>query len=155
MTNTTETAISIRPFAPGDQVAARALILSGLGERFGFIDETLNPDLDDIAAHYLAQGHLFLVALCGQTLVGTGGLLIRPDRTGQIVRVSTHHAYRRQGIARAICQQLIEQARLHNLSGLVVTTTSHWHDAIELYQKLGFVVYQQVLHGTHLRMDLS
>ena len=27
--------------------AARALILQGLGEHFGFVDETANPDLDE------------------------------------------------------------------------------------------------------------
>lgn len=40
--------IKVRPFETRDQVAARKLILSGLGEHFGFIDERLNPDLDDI-----------------------------------------------------------------------------------------------------------
>src|SRR5579883_3043906 len=50
----------IRPFVPPDQQAARVLILRGLGEHFGWIDETCNPDLDDIAATYTGAGHLFL-----------------------------------------------------------------------------------------------
>jgi ribosomal protein S18 acetylase RimI-like enzyme len=149
-----EPALFLRPFAPGDQHAARTLILQGLGDRFGFIDETLNPDLDDIAAHYLARGHLFLVALCQQKLVGTGALLIQPDQVGQIVRVSTDHAYRRQGIASSVCLQLISLARQHALSQLIVETTHDWYDAIRLYQKLGFVEYQRVRQGVYLARDL-
>lgn len=149
-----EAAISIRPFAPDDQDAARSLILNGLGDRFGFIDETLNPDLDNIAAHYLAHGHLFLLAFHQHTLVGTGALLIQPDQTGQIVRVSTHSAYRRQGIARTICLRLIEQARQRDLTRLIVETTSNWYDAIRLYEKLGFVEYERERYGVHLCMDL-
>ena len=42
--------IVVRRFAPADQDAARRLILEGLGAHFGSIDESLNPDLDDIAA---------------------------------------------------------------------------------------------------------
>ncbi len=34
--------LTIRPFAPGDQEAARRLILEGLVEHFGFVDEALN-----------------------------------------------------------------------------------------------------------------
>jgi len=150
-----KTTISLRPFTPHDQEAARGLILQGLGDRFGFIDETLNPDLDDITAHYLAQGHLFLLAFDGETLIGTGALLIQPDRSGQLVRVSTHRAYRRQGIARTICQRLIEQARQHGLTHLLVETNHDWYDAIRLYETLGFVACLREQYGVRLRMDLA
>lgn len=146
--------IHTRPFAPSDQAAARALILNGLGEHFGFIDETLNPDLDDIAASYLAPGHLFLVAEYQQTLVGTGCLLIQPGASGQLVRVSTHYAYRRLGIARAICQQLIEHARQRGLRRLIVETNRDWYDAIRLYQQLGFQQYTRDDQSRYFRMDL-
>ena len=65
----------IRSFEPRDQTAARQLILAGLGEHFGWIDETCNPDLDDVTANYVEPGHVFLVAEIGGELVGTGGLI--------------------------------------------------------------------------------
>ncbi|CAA9269377.1 MAG: hypothetical protein AVDCRST_MAG93-2561, partial [uncultured Chloroflexia bacterium] len=40
--------LAIRPFTPADQKAARDLVLDGLGEHFGWIDTSRNPDLDDI-----------------------------------------------------------------------------------------------------------
>src|SRR5262249_6135936 len=52
----------MRPFAPEDQQAAQALILAGLGEHFGWIDERRNPDLVDIAASYAPPDSTFLVA---------------------------------------------------------------------------------------------
>jgi GNAT superfamily N-acetyltransferase len=130
--------LHIRPFTIQDQAAARTFILNGLGEHFGFIDETFTRDLNDITASYLAPGHLFLVAEQQHTLVGTGALLIQSVATGQIVRVSTHHAYRRRGIARAICQQLLDHARQRGLRRLIVETGRDWHEAISLYQHLGF-----------------
>src|SRR5690242_17481186 len=38
----------LRQFAPHDASAMRQLVLAGLGDHFGIIDETMNPDLDDI-----------------------------------------------------------------------------------------------------------
>jgi hypothetical protein len=66
--------ITIRPFEARDQQAARQLILSGLGEHFGYIDESLNPDLDEIMANYVTAGHVFIVAHSGEQLLGTGAL---------------------------------------------------------------------------------
>lgn len=146
--------LHIRPFARQDQTAARTLILQGFGERFGFIDEALNPDLNDITASYLVPGHIFLVATHEQTLVGTGALLIQPTTTGELVRISTHHAYRRLGIARAICQHLLVRARQHTLHQVTVKTNLDWLDAIKLYQQLGFVEYQRSAHGLSLALDL-
>ena len=42
----------ISEFKPSDQAAVRRLILDGLAERWGVLDESLNPDLNDIAAAY-------------------------------------------------------------------------------------------------------
>ena len=73
-------ALVIRPFTPRDQAAVRALILAGLGDHFGFIDETRNPDLDDIAGTYLARNHVFVVGELGGAVVATGALGQRRER---------------------------------------------------------------------------
>lgn len=39
-------------FEAADQVEVRSLILDGLSDHWGRVDETLNRDLDDIAASY-------------------------------------------------------------------------------------------------------
>lgn len=144
----------IRPFTPQDQIAARTLILEGMREHFGMIDETLNPDLNDITGSYLLAGHLFLLAEYAGSIIGTGALLINPDATGQMVRISTTNRYRRQGIARALCTQLIAQARQHNLTGLIVETNSDWTQAIKLYQSMGFVEYLSTPEQVYLSFNL-
>lgn len=143
----TEREIQFRSFASQDQDAARALILTGLGEHFGLIDETLNPDLDDINANYVLSGHPFLLAEHQQKIVGTGALLIQSEANGELVRISTASTYRRLGIARTICEQLIQHARQQGLRRLIVETTPGWDDPIRLYQRLDFVEYERTQAG--------
>ncbi len=73
MANPELPSITITPFAPADQAEVKALILAGLAEHWGVLDPSLNPDLDDIAASY--RQATFLVARCGDRIVGTGALL--------------------------------------------------------------------------------
>ena len=127
----------IRPFAPADQIAARALILEGLREHWGWLDPSLNPDLDDITASYLTPGHVFLVAESGRALAGTGALIVDGDM-GQIVRVAVHPQWRRRGIGHALVAALLEAARARGLARVWMETNDDWLDAIGLYRRCGF-----------------
>jgi ribosomal protein S18 acetylase RimI-like enzyme len=128
----------IRHFEPADQPAARRLIQSGLAEHFGFADEDANPDLDDIAASYPAQGHPFLIAESGGDLIGTAALIAAGEGAGRIVRVSVAPDHRRRGVARALVGRLAGHARALGLARLWVETNDDWADAIALYVALGF-----------------
>lgn len=146
----------IRAFTAADQSAARALILEGLGERFGAIDKTLNPDLNDIAAHYLAAGHVFLVAEVAGSLVGTAALLFEPDGGAcQLVRVSVRPEMRRQGTAQALVAALLTIARERGCASIWVETHEPWQDAIALYERLGFVEYARRDGLIFLRRDVD
>ena len=129
--------VHIRPLAPTDQTAARALILEGFREHWGWLDPSLNPDLDDIAASYIAPGHVFLLAESEQALVGAGALIIRGD-SGQIVRVSISPQWRRRGIGRALVAELLEAARARGLARVWMETNDDWNDAVSLYRRCGF-----------------
>ncbi|MBI1801820.1 MAG: GNAT family N-acetyltransferase [Chloroflexi bacterium] len=108
--------MTIRPFEPRDQPAARRLILDGLGEHFGAIDETLNPDLDEIMAHYVRAGHLFVVAEVNGALAGTGALKSVAPGAGQLVRMSVRREQRRSGIGQALVEYLLGAARARGLA---------------------------------------
>src|SRR3712207_405159 len=115
----------IRPFVPGDQLAARRLILHGLGERWGWIDETRNPDLDDIAAHYVAPGHYFVVVEWGDELIGTGALVAEGAGgavAGRIVRMSVAREHRGRGLGRALVEHLLDEARRRGYRRVLVET---------------------------------
>ncbi|HLI88308.1 MAG TPA: GNAT family N-acetyltransferase [Ktedonobacteraceae bacterium] len=155
VTGSNGSSLLIRPFEEHDQQAARQLILQGLGEHFGFIDEALNPDLNDIMTSYVRAGHSFLVAYSGPALVGTGALITVDEGTGRIVRVSTHRDYRRRGIGRTIVTFLLDQARERGYRRVFVETNNNWYDAIGLYQRLGFVEYGRNEHGVGMVMELD
>lgn len=128
--------LEIRSFRARDQAAARRLILSGLQERWGHLDEAKNPDLDDIAASY--EEGLFLVAYTGERLVATGALLAEGERVGRIVRMSVARDVRRRGVGRRMLQALLEAARIRGYGKIVLETTATWADAIAFYRREGF-----------------
>ena len=146
-------AILVRRFEPSDQAQCRQLILSGLGEHFGFIDHSRNPDLHDIAQSYLSNRHDFYVAERDGQVVGTVGLLFDPGRA-RIVRMSVAREHRQQGIATALLKKCIETARERGVPDMVVFTEPHWSDAVGFYLALGFVKYGSDAEDIHLRLSL-
>jgi putative acetyltransferase len=147
--------LQIRPFCAADQEPAQQLILAGLGERWGWIDSTLNPDLNDIALTY-APG-IFLVAYLNDVLVGTGALM--PEVTGEgkgalrVVRMSVRTDLRRNGIGRRILDALLEQARRIGCDHIVLETTSTWTDAVRFYRRYGFQVVGEMDGETHMVLE--
>jgi ribosomal protein S18 acetylase RimI-like enzyme len=122
-----------------DQDAARAVILTGLGEHWGFIDETLNPDVDDIAGHYPPEtADFFVVEDADGAIIGTAGLVREDEQTGRIVRMSVVNAARGRGIGKRMVAELEAAARMRGYRRLVCETTHDWTDAIALYTATGF-----------------
>jgi GNAT superfamily N-acetyltransferase len=146
--------LCIRPFDAEDQHTARRLILDGLGEHFGFIDESYNPDINDILATYITAGETFVVAEIDGTIVGTGALITERAGVGRLVRMSVAREQRRQGIGRALVAHLVEQARARGFAQLVLETNQGWHDAIGLYRACGFSEAARTDGLVHMVMDL-
>ena len=128
--------VTILPFQAEDQAQVKALILAGLGEHWGGIDPTLNPDLNNIQSSYGEA--TFLVAWHAGRIVGTGALLPRPGLTGEIVRMSVAADCRRRGIGRRILDHLVEKARSAGYRRLTLETTATWQDAVGFYLGYGF-----------------
>lgn len=135
--------LDIRPIDEATQEQARTLILSGLGEHFGYIDEMLNQDLSDIVASYVEKGHIFLIGSIGNDVVCTGALVRESQFTGRVVRMSVAKEYRRQGFGTAMLQRLTHFAKEKGYRRLLVETNNDWYDAIGFYRRLGFVEYDR------------
>jgi ribosomal protein S18 acetylase RimI-like enzyme len=144
----------IRAFTRQDQAAARRLILAGLGEHFGVIDPSANPDLDDIWASYPGSGHVFCVVDDYGVIVGTGALL-GSGSGGQIARVSVVRDHRRSGIGRGVVQHLLAEARRLRLARVWMETNDDWHAAIALYVSCGFVEYDRRDGCVFMACDLA
>jgi GNAT superfamily N-acetyltransferase len=146
-------AVKVRAFAAADQEAARRLIVEGLGAHFGFVDESMNPDLNDIATSYAK--HVFLVADAGGEIVATGALKLEGDGRGQIVRMSTAPDWRRRGIASAVLRGLLEAARERSCASVFLATNAAWRDARGLYEANGFVLVAEGDGGCLFPLELS
>lgn len=130
--------LSIQPFSATDQDAAKRLILAGLAEHWGHVNESVNPDLDDLGASY--RDGIFLVAKIGDVLVGTGALVPRSSGVGEIVRMSVAAKHRRTGIASAILSQLIAGAPRLGVRRIVLETTATWREVVAFYLANGFTI---------------
>jgi len=147
--------VRILAFDPRDQSAARSLILEGLAARWSFLDESRNPDLDDIGATY-AHGY-FACAWRDGALIATGGFrpLPQEERTVEIHRVSVASSDRRLGVGRAVVTHLLEEARARGFARAVLETTETWADAIELWQRNGFRLVGRRDGEAHFDIDLQ
>jgi len=119
-----EKRLSIEPFRPEDQREARTLVLAGMEEHWGVLDEGKNPDLEDIAASY-AEG-VFLVARQDGEMVGTGAFRPVSDETVEIVRMSVKKGKRRQGIGSEILADLCWRAYRQGYKRVILETTASW-----------------------------
>ncbi|HEY3290485.1 MAG TPA: GNAT family N-acetyltransferase [Anaerolineae bacterium] len=142
----------LRPFSSDDQVAVRSLILEGLGERWGFIDETCNPDLNDISATYIEHGHQVIVAEDKNGIIGTGTLVVN-GTLARMVRVSVRRSKRTSGIGCAIVKSLMQCARERGVHRIEVETNLDWFSAIRLYEKHGFTEYIRDDESVYLALE--
>lgn len=144
--------LRIAPFTAADQTRARALVLAGMVEHWGTLDESLNPDLIDIAGTYAAG--VFLCAWSDNELVGTGALKRHADGSAEIVRMSVARAWRRRGVGRAIVSALLDQARVRGHRRIILETTETWDDAVRFYLSLGFTITHRLNGEVYFVLEL-
>ena len=80
--------------------------------------------------------HHTLVAIHADQIVGFGDM----DQDGFLDRLYVHHAFQRRGVARAILQQLEEQAKAR---GVTRFTTHASITARPFFERFGYVVLQR------------
>ncbi|WP_160914713.1 GNAT family N-acetyltransferase [Halobacillus litoralis] len=130
--------LEIRPLHKEVVDEARDLILAGFLERFGFIDHSLNPDLNDMMGTYGKEGHMFFVAFVDGELIATGAVTKEDHRVGRIERMSVKGSYRRKGIGQRMLAKLEDSARACKYESLVLETNNSWESAIRLYTTNGY-----------------
>lgn len=130
--------LDIQPLHKEVEEEARNLILAGFLERFGFIDHSLNPDLNDMVGTYGKEGHMFFVAFVGGELVATGAVTKEDHQVGRIERMSVKGTYRRMGIGQRMLAKLEDAARTCKYDTLVLETYNSWENAVRLYTSNGY-----------------
>ena len=135
-------------------MAVRALVLAGLGDQWGELDPTRNPDLDDIAGWYgPLHGHTVVAEIDGE-IAGAGTMHRVDDSTGVLVRMSVARTHRGHGLGKALVRSLVEEARARGYQRLICETTDTWQDAINLYLSTGFTIADRRDGDVHFEMTV-
>lgn len=76
----------------------------------------------------------------GDALAGLGALKTLPDGRGELKSMRTHPDHLRRGVAAALLEHLIDEARRRGMTGLSLETGSGeaFEPALALYRKRGF-----------------
>ncbi len=131
----------------------KQLILSGLEEHWGVLDQSKNPDLDDIATSYARA--IFWVAQKDGRIVGTGALVPRASGVAEIVRMSVAASMRRKGIGTMILQELCRRAKEAGFHRIILETNSTWHEVIRFYRGYGFQITYYQGGAVYFAIDLA
>ena len=86
----------------------------------------------------LADGAYGAVCLQDGCVVAYGGILWAPDE-GQITNIATHPDWRRCGMAAAVLEHLLEEARARSCEQLSLEARVSNLSAISLYERYGFI----------------
>jgi GNAT superfamily N-acetyltransferase len=100
-------------------------------------EKMIANDLNNLEMYFPPHGGLFLAEL-DRTLVGMIFLAQLREGVGRIRRMYVRDAYRRRGIARALFETAIDQARDMEYSQLLLESPMSWSGAHALYHALGF-----------------
>lgn len=77
----------------------------------------------------------------GEAVLGIGALKTLPDGTGEVKSMRTHPAHLRNGVARALLEHIVAEAKARGLSWLSLETGTgpDFEAALTLYRTRGFV----------------
>lgn len=146
--------ISIELITHNQVEEAKHLVLEGLKERFGFLDNSFNPDLKDIMGNYIDKGNVFLIGKLDEVIVSTGALTIESQTVCRIERMSVKKEYRGKGIARMMLSELENEAQEKGVTKLILETNNDWCSAIGLYLSQGFTLYLKDERSSHFEKSI-
>jgi ribosomal protein S18 acetylase RimI-like enzyme len=94
--------------------------------------------LSDPEGVILAKGGMIILALDGETPIGTGALINEGGRKFELAKLAVTEAYRGQGIGKLLSQRLIAIAEASGADEVELVSSSVLPIAKHLYKKLGF-----------------
>lgn len=131
--------IKIVPFSKKYKDEVVHLILDIYENELGFTGYN-RPDIYNIFEIYQENGNSnFWLALSDKELVGTIGVLEKTKKVAYLKRMVVKKEFRNQGIGQKLLQVAIEFTRKHGFQKIYAGTVLENMNAIEFYQKQGFV----------------
>lgn len=134
---------TIRPAINRDAPAIKQVVFPVLQE-YGLIPEPrgTDSDLDDIDAHYFAQGGWFGVLVIDGSIVACAGIYRDDSSTCELRKMYCLPAYRGRGYGRQLLDHALAEAKALKFKRVVLQTASPLKEAIALYQRYGFTAFE-------------
>lgn len=141
------TRIGLRPLRDGDLAAAKRVMLTVAAGIFepdhpaaAFINRygAALSDVDDYRNQYGPPAGLFLVAVDGEEVVGTGAIRRLDDATAELRRMWLLPEYQGRRIGYRLAVELFAFARAAGYQRVRLSTSAVQERAIRFYQQLGF-----------------
>ena len=133
--------IIYRPYAPTDEDAVLAHILSIQRDEFGVkVTAEDQTDLREVRAVYQSGTGGFWVAEQAGRIVGTIGLIGFGEREGALRKmfVAAEARGREHGVAARLLAILVDHARAQGIIAITLGTIARLHAAIRFYETNGF-----------------
>jgi putative acetyltransferase len=100
---------------------------------------TIWKDIEQLPGRYAAPEGAVVLAYVGDELVGCGALTATTHSgMAEIKRVYVRDGFRRIGLARALTEALVQQARQSGYRTAAICTWPHNAQALALYRQMGF-----------------
>lgn len=137
---------SVVPFCPEYQDAVEALVLHIQRDEFGFdVTREQQPDLMDITGMFQHRSGNFWVALDGDKVIGTVGIVDISNRQVAMKKMFVAAEYRGKefGVGQALLNTVFAWCRQHDIIQIFLGSTSRMKGAHRFYEKNGFVELQK------------
>lgn len=122
-----------------DFAAARGIVddyVEWLGIDLGFQD--WEEERENFASIYAPPHGVFLLAWSGADLAGGVGVRRLEPGVCEMKRLYVYDRFKREGIGRRLCVELIDEARKLGYERMRLDTLAHMSAARALYERLGF-----------------
>jgi ribosomal protein S18 acetylase RimI-like enzyme len=136
----------IRPLRQGDLSLFRPLRLEALRQHPDAFGSSVEDEQDsDMSRWFGEPPNVTLGGFVNDEMVGSAGLIVSPKlkqrHKGHIVGVYVAPGWRRTGLARALLDRLIQEARTSGLVLLTLTVATGNVSAQRIYESAGFSAY--------------
>jgi putative acetyltransferase len=160
--------IIIRPIQAHEIPAAKLVLHTVAYGIFGFdgsLEDSIRyfeakgalEDMDHLREHYFDNNGIFLAALDGDRVIGSGAIRRLDETTAELKRMWLLNDYHGKGIGYQLATHLFDFARTHGYRRIVLQTSPEQIRAITFYHRLGFYeipCYNDDLNEISMQFDL-
>jgi putative acetyltransferase len=131
----------VRPVEKRDVSGVVELVRDTLAE-FGITfgkGASTDEQLRELPESYTAEGGAFFVAVEGDQVVGTAGVVLLEPGVFELRKMYLHPSTRGRGVGQQLLDPCLAHARKHGGRRMVLDTTNEMTAAIAFYERNGFV----------------